>query len=259
LWLFNIFYNKPQELSKTHRTLRSAVRLITLADQYCCLSSIADAVELEFWKNGANAGVPQELARYPFEYLQMACKIRSKRIYHDAFVHLVGMFDGFWDKKDQLPSLILTSVLNEYHRISKLKSSVDRHVSWLNATLGDRHQFGDALRSFMKHEYAKEGQMYRDLQRHLTSVMEGDVVPTPTCRYYVDTAALFELWKSKSADHLSAQLSELASDKLKIIVPGVSHNHLTCASTMSGSEGCEARSCPFLMYHACLLCFWYAW
>jgi hypothetical protein len=228
LWLFNIFYNKPRELSKSQHTSRSLHGLVILADQYCCLSSISNAVELLLLKD-TTGSLSQQLAKHPWEYLQIACKIRSRIIYHDALVHLVGRLDRFWDKKDQLPSQILTSVLNEYHRISMLKSSVDRHVSWLNATLNDCDKIKDALRSFIKHKGANEGKMYRDLWSNFPGVTQGDYLSRPTCRRYNDTA-LFERWKSNSANDLSAQLSELASDKLKIISPGVSHNHLTCAS-----------------------------
>jgi hypothetical protein len=109
--------------------------LVGLADLYCALPAIAGAVELALLKW---LGCSDRWQTYTLELATLAYKLRVEALYHDVFVHLVGSIadrnHAFWkvgeglEALKNLPQVVRLQVLEEYARISQLKSDIDREL-----------------------------------------------------------------------------------------------------------------------------------
>jgi hypothetical protein len=58
------------------------------------------------------------ISNFPIGYIELALKIRSKRLFHDAFVHSVGQWDKLQGEDMDVPDAILASILSEYKRLT---------------------------------------------------------------------------------------------------------------------------------------------
>jgi hypothetical protein len=157
LSLFQIFYNQISDLP--YDDLTHIQRVVDLADQYCCLSNVAGAIELLLFKQSG-----LQIAAFPIEFILLAIKIRSKPIYHDAFIHLVGQFSSLWDRKIELPLPVAMIVIEEYQHIETLRVQVDRHTVHYctdhNMSIPDH--LDEIHELFGPHEFG-EGVLYRRL------------------------------------------------------------------------------------------------
>jgi hypothetical protein len=210
--LFGVFYNETRALSRLK--FPRIQKLVALADQYCCLRSVSGAVELLLYKS---PDLATNIAKDPVAYLQLGQKIRSRSIYDDAFVHLVGQLDSFWEQKDQLPPQVLKNVLDEYHCISKLKSTVDRYAASFVARPGtspsksELRLIGAEFEKFCRSGKRGEGTLYRKLREGFVEVSE----------VYVD--------QNIDSRIIDTALAQLVSSSVKL-GPAIEYDHLTCAS-----------------------------
>ncbi|KAF8243166.1 hypothetical protein K440DRAFT_78350 [Wilcoxina mikolae CBS 423.85] len=127
--LFKIFYNRTSDLS--FETLSGIQILVSVADQYCALPHVAGAIELLLIKWSRSHG---KIDEYPIEVLLVATKIRSKVLYNDAFIHLIGQFESYWGHRSKLPEKIRVTVMDEYYLLSEIRKRVDREVAKYAAT-----------------------------------------------------------------------------------------------------------------------------
>jgi hypothetical protein len=208
--LFKIFYNRTSDL--TFETLSMIQTLVSVADQYCALPHVSGAIELLLIKWSRSHG---KIDASPIEVLVLATKIRSKVLYNDAFVHLVGQFEAHWKRRNELPEEIRNAVMEEHHTVCEMRTRVDREVARFAAT---RHcaeymprsphpvvQVSAQLAELWKKEREGEGIMYRGIEKILRDVKEYTGSPW---MYYFQ-------WLVRSKLKLDAE---------------VEYKHLTCAS-----------------------------
>jgi hypothetical protein len=218
--LFATIYNEPWDLPQGNEFQFPYIKkLVALADQYCCLRTVSGTVELGLLKSD---DLSSHIAKHPLEYVELARKIRSGPIYQDAFVHLVGRLDSFWDQKHQLHPVVLEDVLDEYHRISKLKSTVDRYAVSVMAFPRlfeseklDISPIGAAFDVFICTRDNGEGNMYRRMRGCFDSMSE---------------AYRNRRIGNPSFDSAQHALRQLVSSSL-MLCSTKEHDHLTCAST----------------------------
>jgi hypothetical protein len=218
--LFATIYNEPWDLPQGNEFQFPYIKkLVALADQYCCLRTVSGTVELGLFKSD---DLSSQIAKHPLEYVELARKIRSGPIYQDAFVHLVGQLDSFWNQKHKLHPVVLEDVLDEYHRISKLKSTVDRYAASVMAEIPDSaksgiRQIGVAFDDFLCTREIGEGNMYRRIQ---------------VCFYSISVAFRNPMLAlgSENVDSAKHALAQLVSSSLALCSIKV-YDHLTCAST----------------------------
>ncbi|CCX12082.1 Protein of unknown function [Pyronema omphalodes CBS 100304] len=90
-----------------------------------------------------------DISADPNGYLWIAKKIRSKRLYHDAFVHIVGQWDTIREEDNvTLSDEELLRVYSEYTRINQIGRKLDLKFLEMmsspdpsNATLKNREIF----------------------------------------------------------------------------------------------------------------------
>jgi hypothetical protein len=65
---------------------------------------------------------------HALQLVELAYKLQVEHVYHDAFVHLVGIIadqkHDFWKpmKREELPEAVRSQVMDEYCRISQLEA-----------------------------------------------------------------------------------------------------------------------------------------
>jgi hypothetical protein len=198
--LFRIFYNQIPDLP--YEDLTHIQTLVDLADQYCCLSNVAGAIELLLFKQSG-----LKIAAFPIEFILLAIKIRSKPIYHDAFIHLVGKFSPLWERKIELPLPVRMMVIEEYHRIETLRVEVDRHTvhCCTDHNMSILDHWDEIHELFGPHKFG-EGVLYRKLHGIFDSV---------------------ELFMAHNA---FISLCQLTTNHLQL--DNRDYGHLTCAEVM---------------------------
>lgn len=107
-----------------------------LADYYLALPAVAGAVESVIIKFMSSSFLPGS-SETPAMILWISSKIRSKDLYNDAFVHIVGnMSDGSYRARVlrylESISIDVEMFLNEDIRILSLKFGIERKVAWLS-------------------------------------------------------------------------------------------------------------------------------
>ncbi|KAF8533041.1 hypothetical protein BDD12DRAFT_867308 [Trichophaea hybrida] len=183
--LFKIFYNRTSDLSFV--TLSSIQTLVSVADQYCALPHVSGAIELLLIKWSRSHGKIHESS---LEVLLLATKIRSKVLYNDAFVHIVGQFSMLWKRRQELPEEIRDVVMEEYHLVSEIRTKVDREVARFATTTrhdpeyiggwGHSSQVSTQLGKLWKEvgEGNGEGPLYRGIEELLRDEKEYDLTGT---------------------------------------------------------------------------------
>ncbi|TDZ29676.1 hypothetical protein C8035_v004664 [Colletotrichum spinosum] len=139
--LFRIFYNYPPVLDAVNiaDAYVQCKSLLTLADQYDALAVVGPRVDhhlLQFqsrlWK---------QIAKYPISYLRLGYLARSKVIFQEAMIHVVGQWPaGERSLRAALPEVVL-EIIEE--KVEELEENISRvegrlfRLSLLTAT-GER-------------------------------------------------------------------------------------------------------------------------
>ncbi|KAI9801520.1 MAG: hypothetical protein M1833_002752 [Piccolia ochrophora] len=124
--LFRTFYNYPPTLDATNiaNAYVQCKSLLNLADMYDALEVVGPRVDhhlLQFqgrlWK---------QIAKYPPSYLKIGYLARSKVIFSEALVHVVGQWPaGLNQIRSQLPDTVLEVIEDKVEEIEDMKAKIE--------------------------------------------------------------------------------------------------------------------------------------
>ncbi|KAF9869330.1 hypothetical protein CkaCkLH20_13197 [Colletotrichum karsti] len=124
--LFRIFYNYPPALDGVNiaDAYVQCKSLLTLADQYDALAVVGPRVDhhlLQFqsrlWK---------QIAKYPISYLRLGYLARSKVMFQEALIHVVGQWPaGERSLRAALPDIVLDIIEDKVDELEEIVSRVE--------------------------------------------------------------------------------------------------------------------------------------
>lgn len=133
--LFRIFYNYPPVLDgvSVADAYVQCKSLLALADQYDALAVVGPRVDhhlLQFqsrlWK---------QIAKYPISYLRLGYLARSKVIFQEALIHVVGQWPlGERSLRAALPDIVLDIIEDKVDELEEIVSRVEGRLFRLNLT-----------------------------------------------------------------------------------------------------------------------------
>ncbi|KAK2029457.1 hypothetical protein LX32DRAFT_353908 [Colletotrichum zoysiae] len=131
--LFRIFYNYPPTLDGVNiaDAYVQCKSLITLADLYDALAVVGPRVDhhlLQFqsrlWK---------QIAKYPISYLRLGYLARSRVIFQEALIHVVGQWPaGERSLRAALPDVVLDIIEDKVDELEEVVSRVEGRLFRLN-------------------------------------------------------------------------------------------------------------------------------
>ncbi|KAG5930632.1 hypothetical protein E4U53_002195 [Claviceps sorghi] len=135
--LFRIFYNYRPVLDGVNvaDAYVQCKSLLALADQYDALAVVGPRVDhhlLQFqsrlWK---------QIAKYPGSYLRLGYLARSKVIFQEALIHVVGQWPlGERSLRAALPDIVLDIIEDKVDELEEIVSRVEGRLFRLNLTTG---------------------------------------------------------------------------------------------------------------------------
>lgn len=135
--LFRIFYNYPPLLDGVNvaDAYVQCKSLLALADQYDALAVVGPRVDhhlLQFqsrlWK---------QIAKYPISYLRLGYLARSKVIFQEALIHVVGQWPvGERSLRAALPDIVLDIIEDKVDELEEIISRVEGRLFRLTLTTG---------------------------------------------------------------------------------------------------------------------------
>jgi hypothetical protein len=138
--LFKIFYNYPPTLDGVNITEAyiQCKSLLNLADMYDALEVVGPRIDhhlLQFqgrlWK---------QIAKYPPSYLKLGYLARSKVIFAEALVHVVGQWPTGSQQLRNIPQVVLELIEDKVDELNELKEKIEGKLFrlTLTTTRGDR-------------------------------------------------------------------------------------------------------------------------
>jgi hypothetical protein len=146
--------------------LKRYITLVRLADQYCSLAVVSQPIEDHLL---ALPHLPETVAHCALDFLTVASKIRSRKLFRDAFIHTVGRwkilrhqhhYDEDW------PDGLRAAIDAEYMRICELTIKVDRGLLAVSVVTGQDPMAIHNLAVWMKQSASQdtgEGTLYRKI------------------------------------------------------------------------------------------------
>ncbi|KAG6187725.1 hypothetical protein E4U36_007647 [Claviceps purpurea] len=132
---FRTFYNiRPMLVdADVYKAYDQCESLLNLADQYDALAVVRPCVEhhlLQF-----QSSLWESVAILTRSYLQFSCKLRSKVIFKEALIHIVGIWYLFQERPEfEIPDSVLDTAERKVHELEENVSRVESQLFRLNLT-----------------------------------------------------------------------------------------------------------------------------
>ncbi|KAF4587631.1 hypothetical protein GQ602_004324 [Ophiocordyceps camponoti-floridani] len=133
--LFRIFYNYPPILDGVNvaDAYIQCKSLLALADQYDALAVVGPRVDhhlLQF-----QSRLWRQIAKYPVSYLRLGYLARSKVIFQEALIHVVGQWPvGERSLRASLPDLVLEIIQDKVDELEETVSRIEGRLFRLSLT-----------------------------------------------------------------------------------------------------------------------------
>ncbi|KAI5201384.1 hypothetical protein E4T39_05275 [Aureobasidium subglaciale] len=139
--LFRIFYNYPPTLSTVNiaDAYTESKTLLHLAQMYDALDVVGSRVDHHLL--GFQGRLFKQIARYPPSYLKLACLAKSKVIYTEALVHIVGQWPQAQPQLiNHVDPLVLDIIEDKVQELEEVKLRIEVRLFRLTLTTsrGDR-------------------------------------------------------------------------------------------------------------------------
>lgn len=139
--LFRIFYNHPPTLDTINIATAyvECKSLLHLADRYDALAVIGPRVDHHLLR--FQGRLWKQIAKYPPSYLKLGYMARSKAIFAEAMVHVVGQWPhGLAQLRGQVPDAVIELIEDKVDDLDQLKLKIQVKLFRLSLTTsrGDR-------------------------------------------------------------------------------------------------------------------------
>jgi len=204
--LFRIIYHVPIAGYQTDGECES---LLEVADLYCSRSVVAARIEHRLL---SSPDIAQALAHRALEFLNLATKVRSRKLFKDAFIHLVGRWEAYSEVRDlDLPESIARLAKDEHSRV------IDRIF---------RTSFFD----WGKSGSMREGVTYRHISSPATWVVNGEEeeIQAVIDARFPERAGGLQAFLARFPERVQSIVAPLLKNNL-VLGKGLNFQHLTCA------------------------------
>jgi hypothetical protein len=133
--LFRIFYNYPPTLSQSNiaDAYTESKTLLHLAQMYDALDIVGSRVDHHLL--GFQGRLFKQIARYPPSYLKLACLARSKVIYTEALIHVVGQWPQAQSQLvKNIDPLVLDIIEDKVQELEDMKLRIEVRLFRLTLT-----------------------------------------------------------------------------------------------------------------------------
>ena len=133
--LFRIFYNYPPSLSNINiaDAYTESKTLLQLAQIYDVLDIVGSRVDHHLL--GFQGRLFKQIARYPPSYLKLACLARSKVIYTEALIHVVGRWPQAQSQLiNHIDPLVLDIIEDKVQELEDMKLRIEVRLFRLTLT-----------------------------------------------------------------------------------------------------------------------------
>ncbi|KAJ5155632.1 hypothetical protein N7492_008435 [Penicillium capsulatum] len=147
--LFRLFYNHPPVLNSVNiaSAYAECKSLLALADMYDALAVTAPRVDHHLL--GFGSRLFRQIAKYPPSYLKLGYLARSRVIFSEALIHVVGQWPAALPNLRNgsyapLPDSVLDLIEDKYEDLQDLKARVDSKLFRLSLTTPRGERVGPA-------------------------------------------------------------------------------------------------------------------
>ncbi|KAG9549277.1 hypothetical protein KCU79_g14468, partial [Aureobasidium melanogenum] len=133
--LFRIFYNYPPSLSNVNiaDAYTESKTLLQLAQMYDALDIVGSRVDHHLL--GFQGRLFKQIARYPPSYLKLACLARSRVIYTEALIHVVGQWPQAQSQLvNHIDPLVLDIIEDKVQELEDMKLRIEVRLFRLTLT-----------------------------------------------------------------------------------------------------------------------------
>ena len=133
--LFRIFYNYPPSLDAVNiaNAYVECKSLLQLADMYDALGVIGPRVDHHLLR--FQGRLWKQIAKYPPSYLKLGYMARSKAIFAEAMVHVVGQWPlGINQLRGQIAEPVLELIEDKVDEMDELKAKIEVKLFRLSLT-----------------------------------------------------------------------------------------------------------------------------
>ena len=133
--LFRVFYNYPPALDPINiaNAYVECKSLLQLADMYDALEVIGPRVDHHLLR--FQGRLWKQIAKYPPSYLKLGYMARSKAIFSEAMVHVVGQWpQGINQLRNQIPTPVLELIEDKVDELDELKAKIEVKLFRLTLT-----------------------------------------------------------------------------------------------------------------------------